>query len=116
MFLISEVPLQVPTHHSLLERNKTDVFVRVRGLPVQGYLDHTEPILLMDFCSYTTAAAVQQGRGRAALNQRWRLCIGDLRSGLVRGRRFGLRSARLAPSAAAELGGVSAVAAPTGGV
>jgi len=54
--------------------------------------------------------------GGAALNQRWRVFIGDPRSGLVRGRRFGPRSAGLAPSAAAELGGVRAVAALTGGV
>jgi len=54
--------------------------------------------------------------GGAASNQRWRLCIGDPRSGLVRRRRFGPRFAGLAPSAAAELGGVRAVAAPTRGV
>ena len=52
----------------------------------------------------------------AAFNHEWRVCIGDPRSGLVRGRRFGSRSAGLALSAAAELGGVRAVADFTGGV
>ena len=44
------------------------------------------------------------------------MCIGDAWSGLIRGHRFGPRSAGPAPSAAAELGGVKAVAAPTGGM
>ena len=54
--------------------------------------------------------------GGAALNQRWKVCIGDPRYGLVRGWCFGPRSAGLAPLAASELRGVRAAAAPTGGV